>query len=476
MKFYLKLSFALLILCTVALSFSCKKDDKDKIPSDKVPVIETVGAVVVHDYDVFCAGVIGTDNGYTVTERGFCWSSTNISPTTADNRNYCGAGAGSFMDTIHGLIPSSVYFIRAYATNAAGTAYGSTLSFTTNAGALPQVEIISIDNVTATSAVIGGNVKYYGGSQVTTRGIIWGINANITIDNSLGKTTDGTGIGAFTSTVSGLTQRTTYFVKAYATNATGTSYGSAWDFITVGTPYVQTEACTHVNGTLALLGGIITDNGGYAPTTWGLCWSTSQNPTIDDNKNYSFTDTLRGLTQNTTYYVRAYATNPAGTGYGNTVIINPGFTIGSFNEGGYVFYNDGTGHGYVCADNILQAKWGCYGAAMGTRDQWLLDYSETNTNSIVSGCGEAGIAARLCYNLNYNTYTDWVLPSREGLELIGSILYSKHLGNIPIGSYWCSSEINEYKAYYFYFYNNGTLTLQYTDKDLTLSLLPIRHF
>ena len=84
-----------------------------------------------------------------------------------------------------------------------------------------------------------------------------------------------------------------------------------------------TTTISSINGTSAVSGGDITNNGGGAVTSRGICWGTSSNPTIGDNSTVngsgtgSFTSNLSGLTRNTTYYVRAYAINSAGISYGN---------------------------------------------------------------------------------------------------------------------------------------------------------------
>jgi hypothetical protein len=88
-------------------------------------------------------------------------------------------------------------------------------------------------------------------------------------------------------------------------------------------PTITTTARTSITATTATSGGNITDDGGGSVTGRGVCWSTSQNPTIAGSKTTdgtgtgSFTSSITGLTPSTKYYVRAYATNSAGTGYGN---------------------------------------------------------------------------------------------------------------------------------------------------------------
>lgn len=474
MKRYLQLCLFGLILASV--NFSCKKEDLNKIPSDKVPEVETVAAVLLDKYNVFCSGIIGKDNGYTVTARGFCWSSTNISPTIEDEKYLMGAGAGAFTDTLFAFTPGTIFFIRAFATNAAGTAYGSTMSFETAAGELPSISTQYIYEITTSSATCGGSISFSGGSSITARGVVWGSNATVSIDDCAGKTIDGTGTGLFTSQITGLAQRTTYYVKAYATNATGTSYGEARDFETMGYPTVHTVECKEILGVSVLSGGFVYDDGGFTVTATGICWSTSPGPTISDNKNFSFNDTIKGLNPNTTYYLRAYATNSAGTGYGEELVVNSGFIMGTEYAGGFVFYNDGTGHGYVCADQTWDAEWGCSGTSCDTWVWWEIGSGEYNTNKILAACTEDGIAAKICHDLIYKTYSDWFLPSQGELKEIAKNLHSNHLGNFPLGQYWCSTESDKYDANYISFKTNGEYSNWYGYKGASLHVLAARHF
>ncbi len=94
----------------------------------------------------------------------------------------------------------------------------------------PTVITNSITSITQTSAVCGGNVTSDGGATVTTRGVCWSTETNPTINNAI--TTNGTGIGSFTSNITGLSANTPYYVRAYATNSMGTSYGDVESFIT----------------------------------------------------------------------------------------------------------------------------------------------------------------------------------------------------------------------------------------------------
>jgi phosphodiesterase/alkaline phosphatase D-like protein len=220
------------------------------------------------------------------------------------------------------LNPNTIYHFRAVGQNAAGTTYGADMTFTTNAANAPTVTTATVTNITAVSATSSGNVTDEGGAPVTARGVCWNTAPNPTTANNT--TANGTGAGAFTSSLTGLSELTTYYVRAYATNLYGTVYGEEFQFTTnaLNTPTVNTANVTQITANSARSGGNVINDGGAPVTARGVCWSTAPNPTIANNKTSNgtgigaFTSFLTNLTENTTYYVRAYATNAAGTAYG----------------------------------------------------------------------------------------------------------------------------------------------------------------
>ncbi len=293
-----------------------------------LPTVTTTGATSITQTTAASGGSVTADGGGSVTARGVCWSTT-LNPTITDSKTTNGSGTGTFTSALASLVPGTVYHIRAYATNSAGTAYGDNVTFTTNPVLVPTLTTKAASSITLTSAVSGGNITADGGGTVTARGVCWSLSANPTITDP--KTTDGSGTGDFTSALTPLTSGTTYHVRAYATNGAGTAYGNDVTFTTTAVAYatLTTAAVTSITLNTASSGGDVTADGGGTVTARGVCWSTSPSPTIAGSHTTNgaglgtFVSNLTGLTSDgTRYYVRAYATNSAGTTYGNEVIFN----------------------------------------------------------------------------------------------------------------------------------------------------------
>ncbi len=215
MKF-LSLSSRLALMLVSLLFFQCKEE----APRER-PVV-TLATTSITANSAFAEGLVSSDGGVAVIAKGICWSPTNKIPTTSDNKTIDGTGPGDFSSEMKGLTPGTTYYVRAYATNSVGTGYSSIVSFKTLA-LLPAVTTTEPSDITTTSLKIGGNITTDGGSAITARGVCWSTNMGPTTENN--KTSDGTGTGIFSSTITGLKAGTTYYVKSYATNSLGTTYG-----------------------------------------------------------------------------------------------------------------------------------------------------------------------------------------------------------------------------------------------------------
>ena len=302
-------------LRSFGFSVRCVRDEffKPTVTTDSVRDITAQTAT--------CGGEVTDEGGVSVTARGVCWS-TSPNPTVSDNHTTDGTGLGSFTSNITNLMPGTTYYVRAYATNNAGTAYGNAvMHFTTMA--LPVVRTDSTVYVANDTAICGGEVIDDGGSSVIARGVCWSITPNPVVTG--GHTTDGAGLGEFSSTLSGLDPNTTYYVKAYATNSVGTGYGAVVSFTSpVVKPTVTTDTVINITKNSAKCCGTVVSDGGANVTGRGVCWDTLPNPTFavhhissGSGTGQFTTSNITNLTPGTTYYVRAYAINSVDTAYGN---------------------------------------------------------------------------------------------------------------------------------------------------------------
>ena len=191
------------------------------------PIVTTISTSYITGISAKSGGNVSSAGSSSVTARGVCWS-TSPTPTTANSHTTDGTGIGSFTSDITGLVYTTTYYVRAYATNSYGTSYGNELSFTT---LTPPTVTTSAVTEYGTTADSGGNVTSMGSSTVTARGVCWATWTDPNISNSP-HTIDGSGSGVYSSTATGLSYNTLYYLRAYATSSVGTSYGSQVSFTT----------------------------------------------------------------------------------------------------------------------------------------------------------------------------------------------------------------------------------------------------
>lgn len=190
---------------------------------------------------------------------------------------------------------------------------------------LPVLTTTEVTNVTDTSAVSGGVISSIGSANIIARGVCWSLATNPTIKDL--KVNDANEGRTFISKLSGLKFATTYHLRAFATNSVGTAYGNEIVFTTNNAviPTLITSKIDFVTPTSAHSGGNVISDGGASISSHGVCWGTDKTPTITNSKTIdggltnAFTSKLTGLLANTIYYVRAYATNIIGTGYGDVI-------------------------------------------------------------------------------------------------------------------------------------------------------------
>jgi hypothetical protein len=477
-----------------------------------IPVVTTTTVTDITETTATSGGDVTSDGGANITGRGVCWS-TSPFPTLTDSHTIDDSGTGIFSSDLNGLTPDTLYYVRAYATNSVGTAYGNELTFTTLALSLPTVTTAAVTDLAQTTATSGGNVPYDGGVTVSAKGVCWSTSPNPTTADNY--TVDGIGTGQFVSYLTGLIPETQYYIRAYATNSVGTAYGNELTFttLTATAPIVITAAVTNITQTTATSGGTVTSDGGDTVTARGVCWSISSNPTTDDSHTTdgsgtgTFVSNLSGLTLNTLYFIRAYAINNVGTSYGNEenfttlagFVCGDSFTINHVagdvapvtktatygtvtNIPGatskcWITSNLGSDHQATAVNDATEASAGWYwqfnhmqgykhtGTVRTPNTTWIYPIVE-NVNWQVANdpCTlELGSGWRIPTNIEWTNvdasggWTNWNGPWNSALKMHAAGDLFEDDGSLygrgSIGTYWSSTQYNAEQGYFLYFNN-----------------------
>lgn len=283
------------------------------------PSVSTLNASDITYSSAVCGGEVTNAGGQEITERGILW---NIGNTLLNdcNKTIIGSGLGQYSILLDNLEQNTTYCFKAYAINSLDTAYGEVKSFLTSTNTQMNVTTNTVTNIQPTSASCGGMVTTTGSTSVTSRGVCYATTRVPTISQQ--HTTDGSGTGSFVSQLSSLQRGTTYYARAYAVNGIGVEYGNEVQFTTLSElPTVTTNGVTNITSSSATVVGNVIDDGGTTVSR-GICWSTTETPTLSNNYMYMgsgtgvFSVEMSGLISGVTYYVRAFATNSVGTAYG----------------------------------------------------------------------------------------------------------------------------------------------------------------
>ena len=225
----------------------------------------------------------------------------------------------------YNLICSNYYGLEFYAY--AGENKSNSHTFNRNTANIGTASLTTslASSITISSAALGGNIACDGGSSIIMRGVCYSTSHNPTISNNV--INSGSGLGAFASNLTALYEGTKYYARAFATNSVGTAYGNQVSFTTanINIASLTTSLVSSITASSAVSGGNVTSDGGSLVTMRGMCYSTSQNPTISNNVINSgsglgaFASNLTALNAGTKYYARAFATNVVGTAYGNQI-------------------------------------------------------------------------------------------------------------------------------------------------------------
>ncbi len=298
------------------------------VPTVTTPVSSSIASTTA----TLGATVTSLGNPALISERGICYNTAG-SPTLTNGATCVTATLAQTLTAytagVTGLTSSTTYKFAGYATNSFGTGYSADGTFTTLSGAVvPTITTTAASSIAQTTATSGGNVTSDGGASVTARGVVWSTSVDPTIALST-KTSDGTGTGIFSSSITSLTCNTLYHIRAYATNSAGTSYGSDLTFTTSAcnsVPTVTTPTSASITGTTATLGATVTSLGIPATlTARGVCYNTAGSPTLTNGATCvtatlaqtltAYTTGVTGLIPGMVYKYAGYATNSSGTGY-----------------------------------------------------------------------------------------------------------------------------------------------------------------
>jgi uncharacterized protein (TIGR02145 family) len=218
-----------IIFLTFFLFHSCEEEPPDPPDfSSKITVTTNTVSIITYN-SATVSGTLSETYGQQVSDYGHCWD-TLASPTIQDSKTALGSikSGKTFNSELEDLELDKKYYVRAYFEKDNITVYGNELSFITLDGK-PALTTAAATDITSSSATSGGNISDDGGVAITARGVCWNTSGSPSITDS--KTNDGSGNGSFSSELTGLSENTTYYVRAYATNSYGTGYGQEINFI-----------------------------------------------------------------------------------------------------------------------------------------------------------------------------------------------------------------------------------------------------
>lgn len=220
------------------------------------PTVSTPSSTNILTSSASLGGNITSTGGALLTETGVYYSTTaGFADGTGTKVTASATGTGTFTTSVTGLIASTIYYFKAYATNSAGSSYSTQGSFVTSTPVIvvaPTISSPTTQTANSTNAIVSANVTNNGGGILTERGFYWSTTNGFADGAGTKITVAGTSTGSFSTTIGSLSTATTYYFKGFATNSAGTVYTSQANFTTtsMGSP-------SYVAGTVIGSGSIM---------------------------------------------------------------------------------------------------------------------------------------------------------------------------------------------------------------------------
>lgn len=341
---------------SVGITYSEKEQSFTTTGLPTLPIVASVSIEEITSTSAVAKGVITSlGNVAKITHYGFVWSIS--ARPTLENAKYNDIGEcdrpQSYTSQIHDLDAHTLYYIRAYAINEKGTAYGEDLTFTT-ANTDVRIATAEVTDITHNAATSGGTISDDGGHTITEKGVCWSSNKDLpTIsDNHISTTANATSAltayglykknasrseylrqtsDSYSCRINGLSKNTLYHIRAYVKTSSGSVfYGDVKQFTTteeIFPPSLANVTISNIQTTSATFISKIESNGNGKITECGFCYSIQPKPTVEngtkiicDPASSEFGKNATGLTDNTQYYVRSYAKNEAGISYSEDAV------------------------------------------------------------------------------------------------------------------------------------------------------------
>lgn len=307
-------------LLTLLLIVACSSNETE-IPCNPTPSLKISNPINITDVSAELKGTITPpDCDGSVISQGFVVSKEQL-PKIDDT--IFEVNGKEISKTISNLEKNTQYYVRVFYQNNLGVYYSEQASFKTIVGDA-TVTTGSITKIKAKTATINVNIGQLGGGTALSKGVVYSKTTNPTTSDT--KTTSSSTSNNFNLDLENLTENTTYYLKAFVTNESGTFYGDEVNFKTLdGIILFNSSETSSINTVSAKFKTTISSDGGSNITERGVCWSTNVNPTVDDNKESNtgklgeYTLDITNLNINTKYFVRAYAINEVGTSYSNEI-------------------------------------------------------------------------------------------------------------------------------------------------------------